>query len=107
MDGTTKGGRRHSFAPVLLVDEDAGDPVVGRLVESGLVLLAVVDVRQFLRSPVLAPRHCVITVEHQRGVRAALRDQPLLERAVALGGGVFSAWKVWTQVHQQPPNTPL
>jgi hypothetical protein len=20
---------------------------------------------------------------------------------------VFSAWKVWNQVHQQPPNTPL
>src|SRR4029453_6070996 len=83
--GATKGGRRHSFAPVLPVHEDAGDPVVGRLVESGLVLLAVVDVRQFLRGAVLAPRHCLTTVEHQRSVSAALLDQPLLEGTVALG----------------------
>src|SRR6266511_5099514 len=84
--GTTKGGRRHSSAPVLLVHENAGDPVVGRPVESGLVLLAVVDVRQFLRGAVLAPRHCLITVEHQRSVCAALLDQPLLEGVVVLGG---------------------
>ena len=36
------------------VHEDAGDPVVGRRDEPCLVLLAMVDVRQFLRRPVLA-----------------------------------------------------
>ena len=103
----TKSGFCHSFAPVLLVHEDARDPVVGRRVQGGLVLLAVVDVRQFLRAAVLAPRHCLITVEHQRSVCAALLDQPLLEGAVPSAVNVFSAWKVWNQVHQQPPNTPL
>src|SRR4030095_15943176 len=63
-----------------------GDPVVGRRVESGLVLLAVVDVRQFLRGAVLAPRHCLVTVEHTRGVCAALLAKPFLESAVACGG---------------------
>src|SRR5437764_908369 len=50
-----RGGCRHSFAPVLLVHEDAGDPVVGVPVESGLVLLAVMDVRQVLRGAVVGP----------------------------------------------------
>src|SRR4029453_18316103 len=35
--------------------------------------------------PLLAPRHCLITVEHQRSPCAPLLDQLLLEGAVALG----------------------
>ncbi len=56
VQGAAQGDRGHALAPVSPVDEEAGQPVVGKLVELGVVLLAVVDVRQLLRSAVLAPR---------------------------------------------------
>src|SRR5690242_690743 len=83
--GALQGDRRHSPAPVLLVHEDAGDPVVGRAVPGGLVLLTVVDVRQLLRRAERGPCHCVVAVEDQGGMCAVLFDQALLEGAVALG----------------------
>ena len=47
-ESTLQGDRRQATPAMGLVDEDAGDAVVGQDVELLLVLLAVVDVRQLL-----------------------------------------------------------
>src|SRR6478736_3614050 len=66
-------------APVVAVHEKAGDPVRRRrLGQSGLVFLAVVDVRQLDRRSVLAPRDGGVAVEHQGRMGVARPDQLLL-----------------------------
>ena len=84
VDRTAERDRRHALPPVLLVHEDARDPVVRQLVEGLLVLLAVVDVRQFLRRAVLGPRNRLVALENQGSVCSILLDQLLLERVIAL-----------------------
>ena len=73
-----------------------------------------VDAGQLLRHAVLTPAHGLIAVEQQRGVGAALRDEAMLQVAVALPGlallgtAAGLVWRAaWTQVDQQPPHTPL
>jgi hypothetical protein len=63
VERTAKRDACHSLAPVVLVDEEAGKPIIGQLAKARFLLLAVVDVRQFLRRAVLAPGHRDFTVE--------------------------------------------
>ena len=62
-----QGDGRDALAPVLLVDEEAGQPVGGQLDNARLVLLAVVDVGQLGRGAVLAPGNGQVAVEDQGG----------------------------------------
>ena len=79
-------GLRHPATAVVAVDEEAGDPIRRRrLVQAGLVLLAVVDVRQLLRRAVLAPGDGGAAVEHQSGVRTTRPDQVFLPALGELG----------------------
>src|SRR5215468_142987 len=88
VDGTAQRHPCDAFPPIVPVDEDAGDAIVGRLVGAGrLVLLPVVDVRQLLRGAVLAPGHRGVAVEDQGRVRVALANEPLLPGAALLALG--------------------
>jgi hypothetical protein len=44
LDGSAQGNRRQALTAKAALDQDAGDPVVGRPLGSGEVLLAVMDV---------------------------------------------------------------
>src|SRR6266508_1864164 len=48
LDGSAQGDRRQALTAKAALDQDAGDPVVGQSLGSGDVLLAVLDVGQFL-----------------------------------------------------------
>ena len=67
VDRALEGDRGDACSPVLLIHEDAGDPVVGDRVESCLVLFAVVDVRYLRGWAVLRPRHRLVAVERAGG----------------------------------------
>src|SRR5512133_2183546 len=56
VEGATKRDTGDASPSIVLVDEDARDAIVGRLIRAGrLVFLPVMDVRKLVRSAVLAP----------------------------------------------------
>ena len=80
--------QRHLGQPpttVAPVDEDACEPVVGQHVQLGFVLLTVMDRRQLIRRAVLAPRHRLLAVDNERGMRPTLFDIALLQCPIGLG----------------------
>src|SRR6266850_3509826 len=82
VDGTTKRHACDAFPSIVPVDEDARDPIVGRLIGAGrLVFLPVMDVRELVRRAVLAPGHRGVAVEDQRRMSVALVNETLLPRA--------------------------
>src|SRR5436190_11097826 len=79
LEGTTKRHTSHAFPPIVPVDEDACDAIVGQLLRAGrLVILPVVDVRELLGRAVLGPRHRGVAVEHERRMGVALANETLL-----------------------------
>lgn len=82
-----QGDGHQALTAKALVDEDAGDPIVRLDLPLGLqvsqILLAVVDVRQLRRRPVLRPGDrllAVVTVaDDERGVRSTVGNKPLLQ----------------------------
>jgi hypothetical protein len=86
VEGAAEGDGGDALAAVALVNEEAGETVVGKPGKPLLVLLSVVDVRQFLGGAVLAPGDGAVAVENEGGVVGAPLDAPLLEGAVAVGG---------------------
>lgn len=80
----TKSNRCDTLAPVVPVDEEAPEAVIGPLVETCVVLLRVVNVRKRIGGAVFAPRHRNITVEDQGRVRLAFSNETLFVGAVAL-----------------------
>src|SRR6266508_6734469 len=88
VEGTTKRDSRDAFPSIVPVDEDARDPIVGRLIRAGrLIFLPVMDVRELVRRAVLAPGHRGLAVEDQGRVSVALANETLLPGAAffALG----------------------
>src|SRR6185369_2159202 len=84
-DQVERPGQRRAgdaVAPVLLVDEEAGDPPVRPRRRVLVVGTPVLDAGQLAGTAVLAPPlHDAVLVEHERGVRAAGPDAVLLDRA--------------------------
>ena len=74
------------MAPVVAIDEDARQPIVGRARRRQFVLLAVMDVGQFVGPPVLAPGNGAVAIENNGGMCVALVHESLLERPVVLPG---------------------
>jgi hypothetical protein len=68
---------------VIPVDEETGQSVVGMDNNVRFPLLTVGDSRQLLRTAVLTPTNCIISVEDESGMCLAFADQSLLEGAVA------------------------
>src|SRR6185436_17659965 len=88
VDGALKGDTCDALPPIVPVDEDARDAIVGRLIHTGrLVFLPVMDVRELVRRAVLAPGHRGVAVEDQGGMSVALANETLLPGAAffALG----------------------
>src|SRR6266850_7087494 len=88
VEGTTKRDTCDAFLSIVPVDEDARDPIVGRLIRVGrLVVLPVMDVRELVRRAVLAPGHRGVAVEDQGRMSVALVNETLLPGAAffALG----------------------
>ena len=77
-----------AFPPIVPVDEDARDAIVGQLVRAlRLVVLPVMDVRELGRRAVLAPSDSCVAVEDQRGMSVALADETLLPGTAFLALG--------------------
>src|SRR5919201_3248398 len=93
--GTTERDTCDAFPSKVPVDEDARDAIVGRLIRAGrLVFLPVMDVRELVRSAVLAPRHRGVAVEDQGRMSVALANETLLPRAALFAfGSAFSRMK--------------
>ena len=70
----------YSRTSMVAVHEEAGDAPGCRHSLACVVLLAVVDARQFDRVAVLAPRDRVVAVEDKCGVCDVLRNKSLLKR---------------------------
>lgn len=75
---------RHPAPPVIPVDEETGESVVGMDDDVRLPFLAMGDSGQFLHTAVLAPTNCVVAVEDQSGMGLAFADKTSLQLAVSL-----------------------
>src|SRR5262245_14302147 len=84
VQGSPKRHGGDALAPVVPVDEEAGEAVIGRLIEARGVLLQVVDVGKLSRRTVLAPADRDRTVEDHGRVSVACANQTLLDGAVPL-----------------------
>src|SRR4051794_26927806 len=69
-------------APVLAIDEEARDPPIREGAQPGLVGAPVLDPRQLLGRPELAPAHALGPIEHEGRMCAAFEDPSLLLGAV-------------------------
>src|SRR6266480_4940368 len=88
VEGTTKRHTCDAFPSIVPVDEDARDPIVGRLIGAGrLVFLPVMNVRELVRRAVLAPGHRGVAVEDQCRMSVALANETLLPGAAFLALG--------------------
>ncbi len=70
-----------SFA-IPLANKETGHAPIGESIQTCLVVLSIFDIREFNRSPELAPAEGVFSVEHKCGLGAPLTDQPLLGVAI-------------------------
>ena len=68
VDGSAQGDSRQALTSMGALDLDTGDPVVGKSLGSGEILLAVVDVGQLLGCSVLGSSNGEVAVEDQRRV---------------------------------------
>ena len=82
LQGAKDGGRCYALAAISPVDEQTVIEV-GAPYEPLLPFLAMVDVRQLLDRPELAPGDRHVAIEHQRSVGPVLFDEPLLVHLVA------------------------
>lgn len=69
-----KGKGSHTLATVSLVDEEAGNPPVGKRNQHLLIGAPVLDARQFGWRAKLTPADAFAIVEDERGVRGAFSD---------------------------------
>src|SRR5262245_12616491 len=76
--GAFEGDGGDPAAPVLPVDEEARDPPVRQGVDTFQVGAPVLDARQLVGGPELAPAHAGRAVVHEGGVGPALPDATLL-----------------------------
>ena len=68
----------HSFAPALLVDEEARDPPIRKGRQTFAVGAPVLDARQLVGRPELAPAHAGRAVVHESSVSTAFPNSTLL-----------------------------